>query len=719
MREARASVLRREQLNAAESWHSDFLPQDAVEQTAGHCLFPPLQNRAEPLAESWPVGSKPALPPRRDASPEAGIGLPHEATETRPLQVLLVEDSAADGCRLRDMLATSFQVTQVACVTEAVQRLTAQRFDVVLLALSGPESLGLDTVRALRAQPVVVLTDRDDAGLALDAIEAGAQDYLVKGQVDERLLLRVIRSVSARQRAAEALRQQQDWLRVVLSSLGEGVIATDAQGTITCISPMAARLTGWPEQEALGCHIDEVCSLRHAQTHERVENPVLRVLREGTPGASEDQAVLMARDGRESPIAYSAVPMRSDAGTLHGVVLVCRDISERKRLEAQLRQAQKMETIGTLAGGIAHDFNNMLAAMLGYTELAMSDVPATSPVQHYLRAVLTAGQRARDLVRQILAFSRHTETARYPVQLHLLIREALSLLRASLPSTIEIRHSLDEHAGAVMTEPVQMHQVLINLCANAEYAMRQTGGGVLEIVLEAVEVDAAALGGTLSLSPGPYVRLTVRDTGPGMTPEVLARIFEPFFTTKGPGEGTGIGLSVVHGIVTSHGGTIAVSSTPGQGTTFAVYLPRCNDARGHRSTPLAEPLPKGKGRILLVDDEVAVAQLGRQQLARLNYDVVACSSSREALELFHAAPHTFDLVITDQTMPQMSGDALARALRRIRPDIPIILCTGFSHTMNPEGAKALGIDAWLSKPWQAYELAHTVRAVLAQRRRQG
>jgi nitrogen-specific signal transduction histidine kinase/CheY-like chemotaxis protein len=398
------------------------------------------------------------------------------------------------------------------------------------------------------------------------------------------------------------------------------------------------------------------------------------------------------------------------------VVLVFRDISERKRLEEQLLQAQKMEAIGTLAGGIAHDFNNILQAILGYTELALGDMPPTSAVQQSLQQVRTAGIRARDLVQRILAFSRRTAAARYPVYLHVLVQETLTLLRASLPSTITIRQHLTQDAGAVLADATQMHQVLMNLCANAEYAMRQTGG-VLEVRLEAVEVEATGVGTTLDLSPGLYVRLTVRDTGPGIAPDVRPRIFEPFFTTKGPDEGTGMGLSVVHGIVTSHGGTIAVTGAPGQGATFEVYLPRFIAVLAAPASP-AEDLPlRGQGCVLLVEDEAMLARVGQAHLERLNYEVVTCLSSVEALEAFRAAPQRFDLVITDQTMPQMTGDALAQVLRRIRPDIPIILCTGFSHTMDPDSARTLGIDAWLAKPWQARELATTIQRVLDERRR--
>lgn len=389
-------------------------------------------------------------------------------------------------------------------------------------------------------------------------------------------------------------------------------------------------------------------------------------------------------------------------------------ITERKRLEVQLRQAQKMEAIGTLAGGIAHDFNNILTAILGYTELALNDMRQDSAVWRYLQEVRKAGQRAKTLVQQILTFSRRTEQARTPVQLPRLVEEALTLLRASLPSTIAIRHHISQDAGTVLADPTQLHQVLLNLCANAEYAMRETGG-LLEIRLEPVEVDEQVTAQHPELLAGPYVRITVTDTGHGMTPDVVERIFEPFFTTKRPGEGTGMGLALVHGIVASHGGVVTVASVVGQGTTFTVYLPR-TDYSVRDEAAQEGSLPTGAERVLFVDDEEVLVRLGQEILLGLGYDVVVCTSSVEALDVFRMAPQRFDLVITDQTMPHMTGEELTLELRRLRLDIPIILCTGFSHIIHAERARELGIDAFLMKPLAIQELARVIQQVLAPRR---
>ena len=368
--------------------------------------------------------------------------------------------------------------------------------------------------------------------------------------------------------------------------------------------------------------------------------------------------------------------------------------------------------MGTLSGGIAHDFNNILSAVIGFTELALEDLPSGSPPSQSLQKVLIASTRATELIRQILTFSRQNEQEHYPVQLHLLVKEALTLLQAALPSTIDIRQQIAEAPGTILADPTQMHQVLLNLCVNAEHAMRDTGG-ILEVGVDAVEVDETLVAHHPGLHPGPYVRLTVRDTGCGIEPQLLECVFDPFFTTKEIGEGTGMGLAVVHGIVSSHGGVITVQSAVAEGTTFTLYLPRIEatiDTKVHAE----EPIPHGTGHILLIDDEEMLVCKEQEILERLGYDVVALTSSLEALEVFRATPQHFDLVITDQTMPKMTGEVFIQELRRIRPDIPTILCTGFSHAMHAEKTKALNIDAFLTKPLTAKNLALAVQRTLAQ-----
>ncbi len=416
----------------------------------------------------------------------------------------------------------------------------------------------------------------------------------------------------------------------------------------------------------------------------------------------------VTKDGKEVEVetSVSRIPYRGGIAT-QGIL---RDITERKRLEAQLHQAQKMEAIGTLAGGIAHDFNNILMAMLGYAEMAKIDLMEGTPARGDMEEVLKAGRRAKDLVRQILAFSRQIDQERQPVQLHHVIKEALKLLRASLPTTIEIRQNIDTDCGAVLADPTQIHQVLMNLCGNAHHAMREKGG-ILGVELTSLDVDADQAMLVPNLRAGPYVRLTVSDTGHGMDRATMERIFEPFFTTKAVGEGTGMGLATVHGIVTSHNGAITVYSEPGDGTTFHIYLPRL-ESKVQDAQPQPEAVPTGKERILFVDDEASLARLGKQMLERLGYDVTARTSSVEALEAFRAKSDMYDLVITDQTMPNITGLELAEEMMQIRPDIPVILATGFSETISPEKAKQHGIREYIMKPIAARELAVITRQVL-------
>lgn len=359
-----------------------------------------------------------------------------------------------------------------------------------------------------------------------------------------------------------------------------------------------------------------------------------------------------------------------------------------------------MESIGVLAGGIAHEFNNVLAAIIGFTELAVLNVTRDNPLYQHLQAVLTAGHRAKELVQQILTFSRKSQPVRQPVSLSALAQEALSLVRASVPSTIAIASHIDPEAGEVLADPTHLHQILMNLCTNAEHAMRQIGG-VLEVSVTRVEINEGV----------PYVRLIVRDTGDGIPPDVLEHIFEPFFTTKEVGEGTGMGLAIVHGIVASYGGAVSVESSPGEGNIFTIDLPRL----AHTYTPPLAPRessPQGQACILFVDDEEPLVRLGQDTLSSLSYEVVAVVGSIEALNRFRATPQRFDVVVTDQTMPEMTGTQLAQELRRIREDIPLILCTGFSHIVDAERAHALGINAFCIKPVDMRELALKIDHIL-------
>jgi CheY-like chemotaxis protein len=366
-----------------------------------------------------------------------------------------------------------------------------------------------------------------------------------------------------------------------------------------------------------------------------------------------------------------------------------------------------MEALGVLTGGIAHDFNNILSAVIGFAEMAADDVPTESQTAHSLRRVLQASSRGRDLIKQMLTFSRRTKAEKKPLRLSSLINETMKLIRASIPTTISIRVNLKNESALISADPTQIQQVLMNLCTNAAYAMGERGG-----VLD-VELGEFILSDEMhdQLKPGAYMKLVVRDSGVGIPPEHMDKIFDPFFTTKQLGEGTGLGLSVVHGIVHQHEGHITVESEPGHGAVFSIYFPKIIE-EASRDALTDETVLGGHERILFIDDEELIMEMGQMVLERLGYEVVSVININEALSLFKVDPARFNLVITDQTMPEMTGVELAKAILAIRPDMPVILCTGFSHLVDADAAKEAGIKAFAMKPMTKSEIAKTIRKVL-------
>ncbi len=386
---------------------------------------------------------------------------------------------------------------------------------------------------------------------------------------------------------------------------------------------------------------------------------------------------------------------------------------EKIRLQRQLRQAHKMEAIGTLAGGIAHDFNNILFPIIGYTEMTLDAATEGSRTHSNMLEIFKAAKRARDLVKQILIFSRQSEQERKPLKIQPIIKESLKLLRASIPASIEIRHHINDDCGVILGDPTQIHQIIMNLCTNAYHAMQDIGG-ILTVDLTEVPFEADTTTNGILLKSGRYIRLTVSDTGHGIGHDIIDRIFDPYFTTKEPGKGTGMGLSVIHGIIKTYGGDIMVKSEPGMGSTFTIYLPVIvNPAREVHAIPSGN-IPTGRESILLVDDEEQIVHMVKRTLERLGYKITAHTSSVDALETFRQSPESFDLVITDMTMPNMTGDILAKKLMNIKPEIPIILFTGFSENIDDEKAKAIGVRAYVMKPVVKSEIAAAIRRTLDQ-----
>jgi PAS domain S-box-containing protein len=489
--------------------------------------------------------------------------------------------------------------------------------------------------------------------------------------------------------------------RTLMETMSEGALTVAADGTILYCNRQFSEMLKAPLNRIIGLSFQEIMPSGEWQAFKAL-------LAECGNEGSRGEYSFTTFEGREIPVYVSARSLRLQ--DVECLCVVATDLTEQRTIEQQIRQSHKMEALGTLAGGIAHDFNNILAAIIGFSELLEEDLPEGDPCRGHVSKVLQAGKRGRDLVKHMLTFSRQSEHEKKPVRLSIIIEESLKLLRASIPTTISINVNVRSESALILADPIQIQQVFMNLCTNASYAMREKGGA-LDIELSDFSVGPSN-GNTHGIEPGLYMKLVVRDTGAGIPAQIKDKIFDPFFTTKAVGEGTGLGLSVVIGIVKQSGGYITLESESGKGSTFTVYFPKVagettGDIAGREEAP-----PIGSERILFVDDEEALLELGEQLLTKLGYDVTCQGSSEAALGLFKDDPSGFDLVITDQTMPEMTGVELAKRILEIRPDMPIILCTGFSHLVDTESAKAAGIRGFAMKPLTKREIARTIKSVL-------
>ena len=635
----------------------------------------------------------------------------------------------------------------------------------------------------------------------------------------------VVLLVLVGRRAAQDIRRSEQWLATTLTSIGDGVIATDASGVIRFVNPVAAELTGWSQADARGRPFDEVFRVVGAADHLSAENPVEQILRRGTLAGRMNHTILIRRDGAEFPIEDSGAPIRGEAGEINGVVLVfkdasaaraaqqalqaseersrlalegaelgavdhdlrtgeavwndrlyaivgyprktavtaemiklhtapedweqlqrtlqqaeaahapfrsehrivrandkavrwvssngifiydregrairfigvVRDITETRRLEAQVRQSQKLDALGTLAGGIAHDFNNILAVLRGNLSLIRAEVPVDHHIMPSVLDMERACNRATALVRQILTFGSRHDRDRQVVQLEDVVAEGMKLLRATLPAEIDIRAHYAPGLPAVLADPNQIQQIIANLGINAAHAIGRRQG-LIEIQLDALQVGSELASALADLKEGSYVRLRFSDNGSGIPREVMDRIFEPFFTTKAPNAGTGLGLSVVRGILKNHDAAISVYSEPGRGTRFHLYFPAAQDVGLALAAARAEP-KRGRGeRILYLDDEESLVVLAKRLLERMGYQVTGFNDSAQALAAFTTAPGDFDLVLTDLSMPGMSGMEVSRRMLEIRPDIPVLLATGYVRNEDVEQARSIGIREVIWKP---------------------
>ena len=515
-----------------------------------------------------------------------------------------------------------------------------------------------------------------------------------------------------RKQAEDALREGEKRYRAVVEDMPAMICRFMPDGLLTFVNSYYCSFFMKYKEELIGQNFFDFIP----EAEKEKVNKIIRSMDKKMPTVVQEyQAV--EQDGTRSWQEWTYRALFDEHDQLMEYQAIGRDITEQKvaqdernKLERQLYQAQKIEAIGTLAGGIAHDFNNILSAVIGHSELAMLYLPKKSKAKQNLKKILDSAYRARKLVNLIQTISLEGEAEPKPVQIHLIVNEALKLLRASLPATIEIHQQIASESDTVLCDPGHIHQVVMNLCANAQYAMRESGG-VLSLTLAPDDVNSDLAAAYPDLHPGPYIKLTVSDTGYGMDRSTIERIFDPYFTTKEIDMGTGLGLAVVHGIVKSYGGKIIAFSQPGKGTTFEIFFPRMLDPV-EEETEEFNDLPRGDESILFVDDEEILVDLGCELLKKLGYQVESTTSPDQALKVFQERPNRFDLVITDLTMPRITGAELAAKLIQIRADIPIILCSGYNETISKDRAKELGIRALEKKPLVIRELAATIRRVL-------
>lgn len=618
--------------------------------------------------------------------------------------------------------SSNVQIIMAASGNEVLELARHHDMAVIVLDVERPAVDGVAITQALRAQvrtrhvPVVVIAP---AGISedetLSIYEAGAVDVIVRPvastilQAKARLFTNLFRiRQESEKRTRERLKSSEAKYKSLFDTSRDGIVFMSLDGHIENANRAYCEMLGYTLSELIfmtdAQHTPEKWL---AADRDILENQVLT-----RDYSDEYRKELIRKDQSVFPVRVRAWLVRNSKGEPLRLLKQVHDATAQTRLEAQLRQAQKMESIGTLAGGIAHDFNNILGAIIGYAQLARYNLKDNDQALKDIDHVLTASNRAKDLVKHILGFSRLTEHRMQPVQLHHIVKEALKLIRASLPSTIEIRQSIAGSRTTILADPTEIHQVIMNFCTNALHAM-ESSGGILDVTLAPVDSDAVDMTEYPDLKPGSYLKLVVRDSGCGIDPRHIERVFDPYFTTKKQGTGTGLGLAVVHGIVKNHGGVIHVKSEPGKGTVMTVLFPRLAGA-AEQDVPAVGALPTGHETILFVDDEAALVEIEKSMLQRLGYRVITESSSTRAFELFRRDPHQCDMVITDMTMPDMTGVELARRCSSLRPGLPIILCTGYTNKITEARAREAGISRLLLKPVEIRELAEAVRRLFDQ-----
>ena len=527
-------------------------------------------------------------------------------------------------------------------------------------------------------------------------------------------ILSIARDITDRKKMEEALLQSEKKYRLLVENQTDLLVKVDREGRFQFVSPSYCRMFGKTEEELLG---KTFMPLVHPDDCETTTKEMKKLYRPPHTAYLEQRA--MTKDGW-TWLAWLDTAVLDEKGDVAEIIGLGRDISdkkqaeiEREKLQTQLQQSRKMEAVGTLSGGIAHDFNNILAVIPGNAELASDDIPDWNPASKSLKEIQRASIRAKDMIKQLLAFSRKSNEVSKPVNMASVIKESIKMLRSAIPASVEFKQHYSGNSCIIMGNASQISQIMMNLATNSAYAMAKEGG-LLEVTLEKIGLLEEKSCFHQVLSPGAYVRLKVRDTGDGMESEILPRIFDPYYTTKEVGKGTGMGLSVVHGIVKSYSGGIWVESQPGEGTVFEIYIPALDKMPEEEKEP-DEEIKGGSESILLVDDEASLVNLNHQRLERLGYDVKSTTKPVEALEWFKANPDQFDVIITDMTMPRMTGDRLTSEILAIRPNMRVIICSGYSERMSEKKAETLGMCKYLEKPIDIRNLAAVLREALQEK----
>ncbi len=644
-----------------------------------------------------------------------------------------------------------FRIIQAENGRQGIEAFDREKPDIILLDLRMPGMNGFQVLAELTEKtsetPIIVISGTGEIQDVIEALRKGAWDYVTKPIHDMLILEHVISNALTRanllvenreyrehleaqilQRTAklnerslaleeanaklklemaerQAAEKERRYLSTAIEQAADGILITEKNGTIRYLNPAFERMTGCSQKETKGRSYKILKNTNYPESFYR------NIWMEINAGRIwKGHMISSQNEGGHHELEVSISPVRDKDNNIISFVSVNRDVTQELQLEKQLIQAQKMEAIATLTGGIAHDFNNILSAIMGYTQLAMGRALMDEKLRGYCEKVLMAGDRARDLIGQILSFSRQSPQEKKKVHIKFIVKEVTKLLKVTLPANIEICTSILVTEDAVLADPTQIHQVLMNLCTNAADAMREKGG-LLTVILKEIRVDPAE-GFRMDLKAGNYLQLSVTDTGHGIPPGDIHKIFDHFFTTKGPGKGTGLGLSVTRNIIKKLSGSIEVESQPGKGTRFTVFFPRVDASMEEGAPPKPDILPTGNERILFIDDEEFLADIGEELLEQLGYNVLAKTSSLEALDSFLDSPTSFDLIITDHSMPKMTGIELIKRIRAIRPHIPVILCSGFPETITAEKMKELGIRDLMVKPFTIGDLALHIRRAL-------